>query len=96
MVLLENLILLLILAAVMAFSQLLCVRLEKKLIPAIISGVAELVAVILLLYRGAALEELFLTLLVFGAISVSVYYYAGETKKADAPAENEDKEADGK
>lgn len=81
MVLLDNLILLILLTLLAAASQFLSLKLEKKLIPSLASVFFELAAVIILLYRGAELEELFLMLLVFGAVSVTVYYRFGNKKE---------------
>ena len=93
MVLLDNLILLILLTLLAAASQFLSLKLEKKLIPSLAAALFELAAVIILLYRGADLEELFLMLLVFGAVSVTVYYRFGD-KKEKLPEEKSEEVSD--
>lgn len=76
MVLLDNLILLIAMLAVFAASTYLSLIMkQKKIIPAIASGVIELGAIIILLFKGASVEELFLTILVFGGVTVVLNYF---------------------
>ena len=86
MILLDNLILLILLTALFAVMSYLALTMKKKLVPAVISAVTELGTALLLLFKGASIEELFLMILVFGCITVSLNYYGkhenSETEKS--------------
>ncbi len=94
MVLLDNLILLIaILAVFAAATYLSLVMKRKKLIPAIVSGVLELCAVIILLFKGASVEELFLTILAFGCVTVVLNFFCRDnTKNETCDAEKTEQE----
>ena len=86
MILLDNLILLIVLTALFAAASYLSLTMkQKKLIPAVVSAVIELGTVVLLLFKGASIEELFLMILVFGCITLSLNYYA-KRENTDASA----------
>lgn len=89
MILLENLILLIVLTALFAAAAYLSLTMTKKLIPAVVSAVTELGVAVFLLFKGATIEELFLMVLIFGGITVSLNYYCkresdGAEKSGDA------------
>ncbi len=85
MVLLDNLILLIVIVAVFAAATYLSLTIKhKKLIPAIVSGVIELGAVIVLLFKGASIEELFLMILVFGCVTVVLNFFCRDNAKNKA------------
>ncbi len=83
MVLLDNIILFAAIFAVVAFLIYLSARAEKNYIFSIAAVVIEFLTVIFLLFRGADIEELYLTIVLYGAVSATVYCY-GKPKKADA------------
>ncbi len=83
MILLDNLILLILLTALFAVMSYLALKMKKKLVPAVISAVTELGTALLLLFKGASIEELFLMILVFGCITVSLNYY-GKHENSEA------------
>lgn len=91
MVLLDNIILFTAALAVVAFLIYLSTRTEKNFIFSIAAAVIELLTVILLLFKGADIEELFLTVVLFGAISATVYYY-GKPKGTNVNEEEKSKE----
>lgn len=75
-----------------AAATYLSVMIKQKLIPAIVSGIIEFGTVIILLFKGASLEELFLMVLIFGCTVVLINYYFRKGKKSeadDAEADNE-------
>ncbi len=88
MILLENLILLILLAAVYTASSYVSLSMKYKLLPAIVSALSELGAVILIAFKGASIEELFLLVLVFGCVTVLLNYFYKE-KKTSAEADTE-------
>lgn len=81
MVLLDNIIVLVIATALVLVFQILSIKTTKRWIYSSISVVIELLAAVFLLFAGASLEELYLILLLFGAISLSVYYYVRPAPK---------------
>lgn len=88
MILLENLILLIVLTAVFAASAYLSLTMKKKLIPALISAVTELGVAVLLLFKGATIEELFLMVIIFGCITLSFNYYHKNEVAADEKSDD--------
>ncbi len=89
MILLENLFLLIILTLVFTAASCFSLTVKKKLIPAIVSGTVELGAVVLLVFKGASIEELFLTVMIFGAITVLLSYFKKEpAEPGDVTAED--------
>lgn len=93
MILLDNLILLILLTALFAAATYLSLSMKQKLVFAAVSALTELGTVLLLLFKGASIEELFLMILVFGCVTVSLNYFKKEPVKADRsdadPKENE-------
>ncbi len=79
-----------------AAATYLSVMIKQKLIPAIVSGIIEFGTVIILLFKGASLEELFLMVLIFGCTVVLINYYFRKNAKSeadDAEAENDKEES---
>ncbi len=87
MVLLDNVFLFAAAVVIAALLIYLSTRAEKNYIFSVAAAIVELLTVIFLLYRGADIEELFLTVIIYGAVSATVYYYG---KPAEAK-ENEEK-----
>ncbi len=92
MVLLDCLIILILLLISYSAMQLLSLKMKGKLsfLPSVLSGVIMLGMAVILLSNGATLEELFLAVSVFGAVSVSIHYYY-KPKAAAAGEEAADK-----
>ncbi len=86
MVLLDNLIWMLILVAAFAALSYLSLTARKKLVFVIASAAVELGAVVLILFDKASVEELFLTVILFGAVSLMLNYFV---KKADPSADSD-------
>lgn len=84
MVLLENVIVLAIAVAAVLLLHILSIRSAARWIFSSAAVVIEILVAVLLLFAGASVEELYLMLLIFGAVSVSVYYYAKPSQKNDA------------
>lgn len=83
MVLLENLIPLLLIFALYSALQVMCAKRIAGCIPAVVSFLSVLASAILLIYAKSSLEELFLVLLAFGTISLSVFYFMPSEKKKE-------------
>ena len=85
--LLDNFMILLIAAAAVAALVFIGTRHKKGWIFALLASFTELGVVLFLLYRGVALEEVFLMLLIFGAISVTVHSLGNKKRKSDMDTE---------
>lgn len=90
MVLLENLIPLLLIFALYSVLQVMCAKRIAGCIPSVLSFLSVLASAILLIYAKSSLEELFLVLIAFGAVSLSVFYFMSSEKKTDRD-KNEEK-----
>ncbi len=95
MILLDNIIVLLIAIAAVLLLQILSIKTAKKWIYASASVVIELLVTVFLLFEGASLEELYLMLLIFGAVSLSVYYYVKPAPKNDADVSEKEETSNG-
>ncbi len=80
MVILDNVFLFAAAVAVVAVLIYLSTRAGKNYIFSVAAAVVEFLTVLFLLFRGADIEELFLAVVIYGAVSVSVYYYGKPPK----------------
>lgn len=96
MVLLENLIPLLLIFALYSALQVMCAKRIAGCIPAVVSFLSVLASAILLIYAKSSLEELFLVLIAFGAVSLSVFYFMSSEKETKTDRDKNEEKAENK
>lgn len=96
MVLLENLIPLLLIFALYSALQVMCAKRIAGCIPAVVSFLSVLASAILLIYAKSSLEELFLVLIAFGAVSLSVFYFMSSEKETETDRDKNEEKAENK
>lgn len=96
MVLLENLIPLLLIFALYSALQVMCAKRIAGCIPAVVSFLSVLASAILLIYAKSSLEELFLVLIAFGAVSLSVFYFMSSEKETKTDRDKNEEKVENK